>query len=85
MELELAKQITWSLNEMGFDAILRKDYSGRGMYGRTTSGVEGNFNTGDALAAVINSADWFVDDDGYSKFNVDNLRQDSMGLGSIIY
>ena len=83
------------INDYGLEAELREDYSGRGMYGNTTIGVvvnEGSLI--DVLAAVISNASCFIEADGEDeldiydlgeRFDVRHLRQDSMGLGFILY
>ena len=78
----------------GLDVSLRESYSGRGMYGKDTTGVvinEGDVT--DILKAVINNATCFVAEeeepveffDLSEMFTCHGLRTDSMGKGMIIY
>jgi len=57
------------------------------MYGKSTHGVVIDWGIGAAMAAVINNADIFVDDDGEPVFGewIESIRSDSMGLGKILY
>ncbi len=74
MELENAKAIVRHLrNEVDDDkAYVSEGYSGRGMYGKTTTGVVCS-NVDDAVFAM-------------GKLGIeDSRRTDSMGLGVVIY
>lgn len=81
MDRELAEAIVEAIENNGGEAELREDYSGRGMYGKTTTGVVFD---GDLVSAIINNADLFVEDDD-PKFETRSLCEDSMGLSRIIY
>jgi len=85
MKRELAEAIVEALNESGFEAELYEDYSGRGMYGRTCTGVSLEGDIADALEAVISCADKFVDEDLDPRFSVGTIHSDSLGCGTIIY
>ena len=84
MDKKIATEICYWLNEDGFDTEVIT-YSGRYMNGDLTTAVTGDFNMGDVIMSIINSADEFVDDDGCPLFNIDSIKQDSMGLGMVIY
>ena len=86
MEIKLARDIVEALNERGFDAGCRENYSGRGMYGRETAAIICECSIGDMLAAVIENADLFVNTVGEPLYEyVDQIRNDNMGLGMVIY
>ena len=86
MEKGLAEAITESLCEVGYDTnITCEEYSGRCMYGEKTWSVQGDFTLGMVIESMIHNADNFVDDGGYTKFDVDAIRHDSLGLGTVIY
>ena len=72
MELKNAKAIVDNLTNLGIDASLYENYSGRGMYGRTTAGV--------VVSSVgsVETAMKMLDID-------DRCRTDSMGLDVIVY
>lgn len=72
MELKTAEKIVDKLEGQGIEASLYADYSGRGMYGRTTAGV------------VINSS-WNTEDAKKVCRRLAKCSRDSMGLGTIFY
>lgn len=87
MDMELAEMIIEAMENNGYDAELRSDYSGRGMYGKSTHGVIIECGIGAAMAAIINNADIFVDAWGNPFFDksIELIRSDNMGLGNILY
>lgn len=84
MDMELAEIIIEAMENNGYEAELRSDYPGRGMYGKSTHGVVIECGIGIAMAAVISNADIFVED-GEPIFGIESIRLDSMGLGNILY
>jgi hypothetical protein len=88
MDKKLAEKIVEVVSDSDIFARIYEDYSGRGAFGKATTGVVCN-SFGDVLAAVISNAGEFCEDEdgGYPEaiFNVDNLRMDSLGLSTIIY
>ena len=87
MDMELAEMIIEAIENNGMDAELRSDYSGRGMYGKTTHRIVIEDGVGNVMAAIINNADIFVDEDGdpvFARF-IECIRSDNMGLGNILY
>jgi hypothetical protein len=83
MGIKLAKILV----EVIDDSYLREDYSGRGMFGKTTAGFVVD-NLADTMSAIINCADVFIDiEDGdvYPMFGDVRLKIDNMGKGYIIY
>lgn len=67
------------------DFRIRSDYSGRGMYGKTTYAIVTN-NMGNFVAAVASAAVEMVPElqAGFVE-DMQNLRLDNMGLGMIAY
>ena len=78
MERERAEQIVEVLLENGVEASLYEDYSGRGMYGKTTTGIKCDSRDDVLYAAGIadqrEGAGWDPD-----------LAVDRLGHGYIIY
>ncbi len=72
MKPEHAHQIVQWLSENRIHAYVYHDYSGRGMYGRTTAGVV-THNVTDVFEAK-----------GALKIH-DDFARDSMGLDTIVY
>lgn len=80
----MQKPLAELICECDYDLELYEGYSGRGMYGETTTGVVCD-NLTQILKAVIESADIFVSDDGYPLYTNLNLRWDNLGRGYILY
>lgn len=78
MDRGIAEHIVNACNNEGVEARLYENYSGRGMYGKTTMGVVVE-SLEDVLKAVINCS--------YSLkgYGVDCIRSDSLGRNIIIY
>ena len=85
MDLELAKEIVNLMENFGEEAELYEDYSGKGMFGKTTAGVVvDNFNV--LLTCIITNADSLVDCHGEPVFeDIQNVKHDNMGVQIIIY
>jgi hypothetical protein len=92
MTKEMAEFLKGVCDENGAECTIYEDYSGRGMYGETTTGIVVS-SVLDVLSAVLEyMADnievgeqdyWFggtVLRDGLSEF-----RQDNMGTNTIVY
>lgn len=76
MQLEQAQELMNFLQDEGYEAELYEGYSGRGMYGNTTTGV-----TTDASPGAMESMEEDME-------NVDidtSFRHDDMGLDYIYY
>jgi len=84
MDIQLAKQLVELLEDRGEDASLREDYSGRGMYGRSTAGVVCD-GIGTLLKAVLEDAHLFVEDGSPMYDRISSFSTDSMGYSTIIY
>jgi hypothetical protein len=67
------------------DAEIREDYSGRGMFGKTTCAITGEFTTGEIVMAVAELV--YDSHDEMDEFNPQDFyfHTDSMGLGMVIY
>ena len=67
------------------EAEIYEEYSGRGMYGKSTTGVVAN----DALALFVNLleavADGYVSVEDLEEIEFGELSTDSMGLDLIVY
>ena len=81
---ELYKRAVEILEEEGEDASYYKDYSGRGMYGRTTPGI--TYYCSDSLIG------WAIcvagEEAGIGAYDMKDYmptRTDNMGKGTIIY
>ena len=76
MKLAHAKAIVEELVEFeGIEATVREDYSGRGMYGRTTAAVSTHYSE-DVVAAARDLG---------LPLRRSSLNVDSMGLGKVVY
>lgn len=85
MDAKLADIIADLLETDGYEASVRDDYSGRGMYGATTHGIDTDASPATILGVVISNAEYFVDRDLTPLFPDTGLRWDNMGLGYILY
>lgn len=100
MDLRVAKLIVKTAEDEGLDGVsLHENYSGRGMYGKTTAGIVCD-SDGDLLAAVASAVWNFAgacgdpDEGGLDEndLSIDTIvlalrrtSQDSMGRSRIIY
>lgn len=86
MERELAEKLVQVLSDVA-ETNIYEAYNGRGMYGKTTTGVVFNGSIISVLSTVISMAEEFCEEEeGWPEaaFNP-TLRTDSMGQGIIIY
>jgi hypothetical protein len=82
MDAPIAKALFDALEDQGCHEIsFRDSYSGRGMYGKETCGISGEFGWGDIARAWANVC---VQDDTFNPDDLD-FTWDAMGLGTIIY
>ena len=90
MRLNIAELIAGTAKENGMDDVsLRKDYSGRCMYGQTTTAIVCD-KLGDFLAAVALAGACLMDMDVNVSAEdlaeaMQNIRMDSMGRGIVLY
>lgn len=84
MTKEQANFLVETIENSGNEAEIRDDYSGRGMFGKSTYGVVTKINPanllGVALTHIKDSLDCIEDIPDFG-----DLRTDSMGLSTIIY
>ena len=92
----MTKELAELLVNNGSDLRIYEDYSGRGMYGKTTTGIQCD-DIKDFLDAVGETFCNMVSDASFEGEDYDmeladelkdlltNHRQDSLGLGYIIY
>jgi len=71
--------------EVGLDIEVRDEYSGRGMYGKTTYAIITDSITDLIPALLCHAAYDYVDIVADGLFDNFKLRQDSMGLGIVLY
>jgi hypothetical protein len=83
MKIETAKAIVEAAESIGSEASVYEDYSGRGMYGKTTAGVVLSSMTAAIAAAAAAVAD--ADEPRDMADDLGNLSWDSMGRDIIIY
>jgi hypothetical protein len=92
MELATAKKLEELIDNASLDdeARVREDYSGRGMYGKTTAGII----VSDPMVLVRAMAIFAIDADGIELDDDDHaflndmssgFRTDSMGYDTIVY
>ena len=87
MNKQLANKLIEASNDLGADAKLYEEYSGRGMYGETTCGVSFR-DTRDMFCCIAYVAGEFepgsceVED---MQDDLSSLRVDEMGRGTIYY
>lgn len=84
MKIRTVKAIIEASEDLDLELERYEDYSGRGMYGASTEGVEGNFRS---FVAAVAQAAKSLKGDSHSEFvkDLENLRIDSMGLDYIFY
>lgn len=94
MKLETAKLLKAAANHAGIDLEINEDYSGRGMYGRTTTAIEvESSNDIFAILAVfvdesfdIDHESNLVEADRYEAMeDIASIKSDSLGRQVIFY
>ncbi len=83
MQLKTAKAIVKAAEEMDLTVTLREGYSGRGMYGKTTTGVVGSHS--DVMKAIAAAAMDCKKEDQEEFLEDMDLATDSMGRSMIFY
>lgn len=81
MERNVAEALHSMLEDEGCEVRLREDYSGRGMYGKDTWAISGEFNWCNVAVAW---AEVCVSDDDFKPSDL-GFTWDAMGLGTVIY
>ena len=83
MKQLLAETIKFAMNNADRPSELHENYSGRGMYGKTTTGLVVN-SVGEVLQTIIECAMLSEDDEPIFEI-MDKINIDSFGLDTIIY
>ena len=79
------QKINESCIELGYESKINEDYSGRHMYGETTTGVviDNNVNL---MSIIISCADLFVENGKAIFDEMDgDIKSDTMGRDQTIY
>lgn len=85
MTKELAEKLVEVCALEEEEVTLYESYSGRGQFGKLTTGIEGKtISLSKLLGYVIAHAEIFVEE-GESMFVSEELSQDNLGKGYIIY
>jgi hypothetical protein len=88
MERPIAEFLTNILIDDGFDATVR-EYSGRGMYGKTTIAIETDATLGDLIPALLRASDdihdFYENDDKDLIGTMPSIKSDNLGLNRYIY
>lgn len=84
MTRELAEVICTIIVNEGDEAELYEKYSGRGMFGRHTTGITTNLTLSRVFGLIIGNAEKLCDN-GESMFVAEDLSQDQLGMDYIIY
>lgn len=86
MKLETAQLLSDTAWDSGIESEVREDYSGRGMYGESTSGVVVN-SVEDFVRMVALTVAYIEDFDEREDFatEIQNIKTDSMGRSVIVY
>jgi hypothetical protein len=90
MDATLAKAIVDAVEGSGLEISVYPDYSGRGMYGKTTTGIVTSDDDKPFLVAILqlayeNGVRGDEEEMDHLLQAVGNLRRDEMGQGTIIY
>lgn len=92
MELKHAEFIVNILENAGEEATIRKDYSGRGMYGDTTTAIETDLHPVQWIPIIFAWVNENIHEEpsadvwgGGQIPDFDSFRIDNMGLGWVIY
>jgi hypothetical protein len=85
----LAKWVVEVLQDGGVDAELYQYYSGRDMYGKTTTGVVFEGSLMEIHGHLFNACLWLDPEDPqiekYQLEDVGHLKTDSLGMRTILY
>ena len=87
MNKRTAEFIVYIAKQLDHDVELYENYSGRGMYGKTTYGIKSpEYSSSyllDVIAYLYNEAYSMYDD--FDELEVDFHGEDSLGKGNILY
>ena len=84
MNLELAEGIKNAIEDNGHECEIYENYSGRGMFGTTTTGivVESEIQI---IESILATPRFFIEKDFTARFDPQSLQTDNMGKRFIIY
>jgi len=85
MKKEIAELVVGRMREETEDVSIYKDYSGRGMYSKTTTGISFEGDIPEFFNLMIRVLIQFDEEDMEIMSEMDDFRFDNLGLGSIIY
>ena len=87
MDKKLAEFLCEVANNADMECEIKENYSGRGMYGDTTTGLVTEYKLSSILLEAIQQILYEIDDEGeYEDINFDaQITSDSMGKYSSIY
>jgi hypothetical protein len=86
MDIKLANLFKEMLYDAYVECYVYEDYSGRGMYGNETTAIVGDFSASELLQIVLKRVqDGYLVENDLENIKISDLRQDSMGLGVVIY
>ncbi len=87
MNEKTARLIVEALQSEGIDADTYKNYSGRGMYGTTTTAVniKDNYTNRATVQRAVDNQSELFGEEGEEVPRIDDHRTDSLGLGWLIY
>ena len=91
MQKVIAEAIVEAMEEQGYEASVREGYSGRGMFGKETTGIVTD-SVGTVIQAILSDLleessiiRQVAEENDISPFDIDHISIDSMGLNTIIY
>ena len=89
MDKHIAEGIEEGAQDFGKEVEVREDYSGRGMYGETTTALIAS-DISDVIVGMIQYAVYMKEEENDDAIDllcetVEYLRTDQMGLGIVVY
>ena len=85
MTKELA-ELNEMLNDSDIECNVRENYSGRGIYGSSTTAIVFECSLCDVLTLVIKVAELLIDDEWSMFYDINDLSTDKIGRsGTILY
>lgn len=91
MQKVIAEAIVEAMEEQGHEASVREGYSGRGMFGKETTGIVAD-SVGTVMRAILSDVleessiiRQVAEENDISPLDIDGISIDSMGLDTIIY
>jgi len=86
MKMKFAKKLTQVAEENGFELSLYEGYSGRGMYGKSTTAVTGSLNSL-IMSVAVSSKEIAESDNDFEEFvrSMGMVQKDSMGKDDLVF